>query len=105
MGAPLTDAVSCKGSWSLGTACGDCRRCRSSLPEAKETIQRLLKRLEPTRQEWEAAWEITVTRQREAGLAEDYQTAISYKARAQLIWAQMQGMRSDGPKTIETIHT
>lgn len=32
----------CKGSWALGSACGKCDRCRETMPQAADTIRRLM---------------------------------------------------------------
>lgn len=35
----MSDDLLCKGCWSLGTACGDCARCRESTSDALRKIR------------------------------------------------------------------
>lgn len=53
-----SDDTVCRGSWVLGTACGECGRCRDSVAEAAAEIRRLRDALE--------AAEATPTDRREA---------------------------------------
>lgn len=36
----MNDTIVCRGCWSLGTACGECSRCRETAKRAVEEIRR-----------------------------------------------------------------
>lgn len=41
----MTGEAICKGSWALGTACGECRQCRDTAVEGARALQDEVKRL------------------------------------------------------------
>ena len=87
--------TTCKGSWLLGTACGDCDRCRETAPDAARSLFDLLhKSQKVTVSEWDALWGWHNKEQYDAAAQEDYSVAQGHKDRA----AEIRPLTSFGQK-------
>lgn len=84
----MVDAM-CRGSWVLGSACGECSRCRESALDGALELQRLIRNLRAEQlrpDEADALWRYHHESEHECANKAEYDDAKYHNERAKVFW-------------------